>query len=99
VKGRKMQLPKGFSLREGATLSGPLPRTVSRIIEYLETVKAGELITTYQLAVALRLTTGTVQAICAHPALMPFRYSLQARRIVWGGKRTISELKKQLEKA
>lgn len=94
-----MRLPKGFTLREGASLGGPLPRRVVIIQEYLDKVKFQEVITTFQLSQGVSCTQQYVQGIGSHPALAEYRFKTIGQPILWGSKRTIAELKKQLEKA
>lgn len=93
-----MQLPKGFKVREGAELQGPLPRLVVKIQAFLDSTKFQEVMTTFQLAQGTSYTPGTVRSEGAHPALELYRYKTPSGTILWGSKRTIAELRKQLKK-
>lgn len=93
------QLPKGFRVREGVELKGPLPTFVANMIEYLEKLPRQELLLTAQLADCMNVAKTSVQSWASHSALLPHRFCLEGKKILWGSKRTIAELKKQLEKA
>lgn len=93
-----MQLPKGFKLREGAEIRGPLPPIITKVLTYLDSTKFGDLLTTFQLSQAVKYSTPSIQGVAAHPALAEYRFTQSSRAILWGSKRTIAELKKQLKK-
>jgi len=91
------QLPKGFTIREGVKLSGPLPQFVGRMIEHLEKLPRQELLLTAQLAESMNVSRGSIQGWASHSALLPYRFCIEGKKILWGSKKTIAALKKQLE--
>lgn len=96
-----MQLPKGFKFRGVApNLSDVnIPRTVKRIAEHLDKLKFREVLSTFELSCGISCSTATIRTVASHPVLTDYRCNpTKEKTIVWGSKRTIAELKKQLEK-
>jgi len=93
-----IQLPKGFKLRAGAELHGPLPRAVETIAKYLDAIKYEEIINTFQLGQSVNLSMSVIHHYAAHPHLAAYRLKTNNSVVLWGSKRTITELKKRLEK-
>lgn len=93
-----MQLPKGFKLRDGLALQGTLPRPIVVIMKYLDTVDFQEVLTGFQLSQAISHGQSYIHGSGRHPALKDYRYQTPQRLVLWGNKRTIASLKKQLRK-
>ena len=96
-----MQLPKGFSFRGTAAnlCDANIPRSVKRIAERLDKLKFKEVLSTFELSVGIGCSIVTIRAVASHPALAEYRCNpTKEKTVVWGSRRTIAELKKQLEK-
>lgn len=96
-----MELPKGFKFRGVAPelSDANIPAIVKKIIEYLDKLKFTEVVGTFELSCGMRCSKSSIQSFASHPALGGYRCNpTKANTLVWGSRRTIAELKKQLEK-
>jgi hypothetical protein len=76
----------------GATL----PRTVYKIMEYLDSLPPGKLVTCRKIASAIGLLDGTVQNNTKNPALKPYRAEVGYNKIYWGNPATIEAFRKEI---
>lgn len=81
-----------------STVYVPLP--VARAIEVLEKLPFKELLTTRQLAESIGIQKPTFGHYAPHSAMSPYRFDCgkQSKGLLWGSSRTISELRRQLER-
>lgn len=85
----------------GFTFAGEyMPANLSRLVldvqKFLDTSPAKKLFTSDALAVAVGRTTGTLNQFTTRPALAAYRHTMTSRRVYWGSKATIKELKRRL---
>jgi hypothetical protein len=93
-----MQLPKGFTLRGNVSPGGNLPALVKKTIAHLDAMKFKEVVTTFELSSIIGVTVHALQCHATHPAVAAYRYQGKQSQVIWGSKRTIAELKRQMEK-
>lgn len=83
-----------FVIDEGASLDSQFSRPVRRMIDALQTVPDGKLLTTRCLAGRLGYGLRTLHGFCADPALTPFK--LKHRTLCYfGNPRTIAAARKE----
>lgn len=84
------RIPEGFKVSP-TVFNSRIPGGVKRSISVLDSLPFKELLTSEQLASKI----GTV-VLCdsAHPALADYRFILSSRRVLFGSKKTIAELKR-----
>ena len=96
AKKNNMVFPSDFKIRGGLVLSGSISPTVARCIKALDALPFKELITPRQLAALAKATHYTLMSLGADPALAPYKFQHQHKNY-WGNKKTIAELKRQME--
>jgi hypothetical protein len=96
---------KGASLLDGFTMRNPssytgvsAPPCVTKAIEYLEKLPYKELISTRDLSSAIRSSYGYFSREAPNAHLKPYCVKMRPSVVLWGSKRTIKELQRQMEK-
>jgi hypothetical protein len=93
-----MHLPKGFKLNGNTTNPGGLVRPrAKKIIQILEALPFGELLTSTELGIRSALSFGGSWA--ALPVLSEYREKVDGNKLYWGSRKTIARLRQQLTEA
>lgn len=91
---------KGFSVRgAGGRTFGKVPPFVVKMIAELEKLTFKELLTTRSLQELMRVSMDHIRKYTSDPNLASHKFQrCRGEGSLWGSKRTIRELKRQMEK-
>lgn len=85
----------GFTFVQSSA-PGEAPAAVRAALEFLRGSPRLRLYGTEALASEIKRSVSLVRVFAKHPALSEYRYMTAQRRVYWGGKATIRELRKRL---
>jgi len=86
-------LPKGFTVVSSTLNTTNHPPAVSKMIEYLDGLKMGELVDLSGISEAVGMARAYLASMTSFPVLDDYQFKLNATRTYWGNKQTIAKLR------